>query len=153
MGATAGVAQAESVRLAAQADLIVSGDAHLLDLKSFKGIEIEMTMTLGPPAPGMAAVGIQGKVPAYPKAAADVGQGGLVMLRAFVDVDGSVREVSVDGAASTVAADSDFARNSVAAAAQWKFQPAVKDGKPVPGWVMVPVRFEPPTNRKAGDES
>jgi len=26
--------------LAAQADLIVSGDAHLLDLKSFQGIEI-----------------------------------------------------------------------------------------------------------------
>ena len=120
---------------------------------SFKGIEIEMTLALGPPAPGMAAVGIQGEVPAYPKAAADAGQGGLVMLRAFVEVDGSVREVSVDGAGSTVAADSDFARNSVAAAAKWKFQPAMKDGKPVPGWVMVPVRFEPPADQQAGDES
>lgn len=32
--------QALAAALAAQADLIVSGDAHLLDLKSFQGIEI-----------------------------------------------------------------------------------------------------------------
>jgi putative PIN family toxin of toxin-antitoxin system len=32
--------QVLAAALAAQADLIVSGDAHLLDLKSFKGIEI-----------------------------------------------------------------------------------------------------------------
>ncbi|GAB2662045.1 TonB family protein [Arenimonas aestuarii] len=120
---------------------------------SFKGIEIEMALTLGPPAPGMAAVGIQGEVPAYPKVAADAGKGGLVMLRAFIEADGSVREVTVDAAGSTVAADSDFARNAVAAAAKWTFQPEMKDGKPVPGWVMVPVRFEPPTSQAAADES
>lgn len=32
--------QVLAAALAARADLIVSGDAHLLDLKSFKGIEI-----------------------------------------------------------------------------------------------------------------
>ncbi|MBL8398580.1 MAG: putative toxin-antitoxin system toxin component, PIN family [Candidatus Accumulibacter sp.] len=32
--------QVLAAALAAQADLIVSGDAHLLDLKSFRGIEI-----------------------------------------------------------------------------------------------------------------
>lgn len=35
--------QVLAAALAAQADLIVSGDAHLLDLKSFQGIEIIAT--------------------------------------------------------------------------------------------------------------
>jgi putative PIN family toxin of toxin-antitoxin system len=35
--------QVLAAALAAQADLIVSGDAHLLDLKGFKGIEIVTT--------------------------------------------------------------------------------------------------------------
>jgi len=35
--------QVLAAALAAQADLIVSGDAHLLDLKSFNGIEIVAT--------------------------------------------------------------------------------------------------------------
>jgi len=94
---------------------------------------------------GMGASGIQGSAPAYPKAAADAGQGGLVMLRVLVGADGQAQEVEVDAEKSTVPADSELAQSAVEAAGKWTFQPGVKDGKYVPGWVMVPVRFEPPT--------
>ena len=94
---------------------------------------------------GMGASGIQGSAPAYPKAAADAGQGGLVMLRVLVGADGQAQEVEIDAEKSTVPADSELAQSAVEAAGKWTFQPGVKDGKYVPGWVTVPVRFEPPT--------
>lgn len=98
---------------------------------------------------GMAESGIQGTAPAYPKASADAGQGGVVMLRVLVGTDGQAQEVEVDAEKSTVPADSELARSAVDAAGKWNFQPAVKDGRTVPGWVMVPVRFEPPTKPQA----
>ncbi|WP_374601168.1 TonB family protein [Arenimonas sp.] len=111
---------------------------------SFKGIEIEMTMTLGPPAPGMAAVGIEGEAPAYPEAAANAGEGGMVMLNVLVGLDGRAEEVRFVPEKSTVAEDSEIARNTMQVAAGWKFQPGVEDGKPVRRRVLVPVRFDPP---------
>lgn len=111
---------------------------------SFTGIEIELSVEMGPPAPGMAAVGIAGPAPDYPKAAADAGQGGTVMLKVLVGTDGAAREVQFVADKSTVAADSELARNSVDAALKWTFEPRREDGKPVEAWVMVPVRFEPP---------
>lgn len=102
------------------------------------------------PPPGMAGEGIQGQVPAYPEAAAQAGEGGMVMLKVLVGTDGSAREVQFVADKSTVAADSEIARNTLQVAGDWKFQPARENGKPVEGWVMVPVKFEPPA-KKATD--
>ncbi len=111
----------------------------------FKGIEIELAFTAGPPPAGMAAIGIEGEVPAYPEAAAAAGEGGMVMLRVLVGTDGSAREVHYVPEQSTVPADAEITRNTLQAARGWKFSPAIKDGQPVEGWVLVPVKFEPPS--------
>lgn len=97
-----------------------------------------------PRGDNMDVAGIQGQAPAYPKAAADAGQGGMVMLKVRVGTDGSAREVQFVADKSTVAADSEIARNSIDAAATWTFKPQLQDGKPVEAWVLVPVKFEPP---------
>lgn len=112
---------------------------------AFTGIEIELALTLGPPAPGMAAVGIAGPAPAYPQAAADAGKGGVVMLKVRIGTDGSAREVHFVAEKSTVAADSEIARSSIEAASKWSFEPRRENGKPVEAWVLVPVKFEPPS--------
>lgn len=116
----------------------------------FEGVAIELSVVMGPPAEGMAAVGIEGNVPAYPKAAANAGEGGLVMLRVLVGVDGKPQEIEFDAAKSSVPVDSALIKSTMDAAAGWTFQPQLMDGKAVPGWVMVPVRFEPPTVDQAG---
>ena len=111
----------------------------------FKGVEIELSFTAGPPPAGMAAIGIEGEVPAYPKAAAEAGEGGMVMLRVLVGTDGAAREVHFVPEKSTVAADAEITLSTLEVARGWKFSPAMKDGQPVEGWVLVPVKFEPPS--------
>jgi TonB family protein len=112
---------------------------------SFTGIEAELKLSLGPPAPGMAAVGIQGEVPDYPETSADAGEGGMVMLKLLVGADGSVQEMQYVAESSTLPEDSTLVRSTMDAAAKWKLDPPTKDGKPGSGWVLVPVRFEPRT--------
>ena len=110
----------------------------------FTGIEAELTLSLGPPAPGMAAVGIQGEVPDYPAASSDAGEGGMVMLKLLVGADGSVQDMQYVAESSTLPEDSALVRSTMEAAAKWKLDPPTKDGKAVSGWVLVPVRFDPP---------
>jgi len=111
---------------------------------TFKGLAVRLHVSSGPPAPGMAADGIEGEVPRYPAQAAKAGEGGLVMLRIRVGTDGVPRELQFVPEQSTVPEDSALVRSSLEVAAKWKFQPGVLDGEPVEGWVLVPVRFEPP---------
>lgn len=110
---------------------------------SFTGIEVELKLSLGPPAPGMAAVGIQGDVPHYPDASADAGEGGMVMLKLRVGSDGSVQELQYVAESSTLPEDSALVRSTLDAAKEWRIDPPIQGGKPVAGWVLVPVRFEP----------
>lgn len=110
----------------------------------FKGIAIELQVSAGPPPPGMAAVGIEGAAPSYPEQAAKSGEGGLVMLKIRVGSDGIPRELQFVPEKSTVPEDSELVRSTLEVAAKWKFQPDVRDGEPVEGWVLVPVRFDPP---------
>ena len=116
----------------------------------FTGIQVEMRLALGPPAPGMAAVGIAGGVPAYPAAAAEAGEGGVVMLKLLVGTDGRVRELAFVPEKSSLPAESELVRSTLETAASWTLEPVLKDGKPVEDWVMVPVRFEPPAGAPAG---
>lgn len=112
---------------------------------SFKGLEAELTLSLGPPAPGMAAVGIRGDVPHYPEASSVAGEGGTVMLKLLVGPDGSVQDMLYVAESSTLPEDSTLVRSTMAAAAKWKLDPPTREGRPEAGWVLVPVRFDPET--------
>lgn len=74
--------------------------------------------------------------PVYPELAIRARVTGQVLLRVDIDEEGLVRNVAVfrghpllDGAA-------------VAAVKQYKYRPTLKDGKPVPVTIMVPVEFK-----------
>jgi TonB family protein len=119
----------------------------------FKGLAVDFRVSSGPPAPGMAAIGIEGAVPPYPEQAAKAGEGGLVMLKVLVGTDGSARELQFVPEKSTVPEDSELVRSTLEVAAKWKFQPGVRDDEAVEGWVLVPVRFDPPAKAAGPDEA
>lgn len=65
---------------------------------------------------------------------------GRVVLRILVLVDGSVARVEVAVSSGSSVLD----ETAVAAARNWKFAPATRDGQPIESWVMIPVRFVVP---------
>lgn len=77
--------------------------------------------------------------PKYPKSALDQGIGGEVMLKVQVLPDGSVGEVLVESAVPAGV----FEKVALEAARTWKFNPQRRNGNPVVGWVLVPVKFSP----------
>ncbi|MCH6485268.1 TonB family protein [Pseudoxanthomonas sp. LH2527] len=93
-----------------------------------------------PLAPGDVPVPIPGQTPApeYPAAAMRNGDQGTVMVRVEVGADGV--PTSVDVAQRSGSRDLD--RAAVTAVRQWRFQPAQRDGQPVPGAVTVPIDFK-----------
>nr|WP_298132328.1 energy transducer TonB [uncultured Pseudoxanthomonas sp.] len=93
-----------------------------------------------PLAPGDVPVPIPGQTPApeYPAAAIRNGDQGTVMVRVEVGADGV--PTSVDVAQRSGSRDLD--RAAVTAVRQWRFQPAQRDGQPVPGAVTVPIDFK-----------
>ena len=85
--------------------------------------------------------------PRYPAAALETKTSGKVVLRVLVGADGSVKDVLVDESVPAGVFDA----ASIEAARKWRFNPAIKDGQPVDGWVRVPVEFEwePPEEPEA----
>lgn len=85
--------------------------------------------------------------PRYPAAALETKTSGKVVLRVLVSADGSVKDVVVDESVPAGVFDA----ASIEAARKWRFNPAIKDGQPVDGWVRVPVEFEwePPAGPEA----
>lgn len=77
--------------------------------------------------------------PKYPAEAIKKGQQGDVMLRVTIDAGGHVTGVAVDPAMTTAATVLQTA--AIRAAADWKFAPGMKDGRPVGGVVEIPVNF------------
>lgn len=75
--------------------------------------------------------------PTYPAAALRVREEGTVLLR--VEVDATGRPVSVEVQRSSRSRDLDRAARD--AVQQWTFEPAIRDGRPVPSTVTVPVDF------------
>lgn len=75
--------------------------------------------------------------PAYPKAAADAGISGKVVLIIDVAADGTVANVEVEKSEPAGVFDA----NALAAVRKWLFKPATKDGKPVGGRIRVPIEF------------
>ncbi|MEN1941650.1 TonB family protein [Luteimonas sp. MJ246] len=78
--------------------------------------------------------------PRYPADAAAAGQDGRVVLKLLVDVEGRVKDVVVEQSEPAGVFDA----VTVEAARHWVLQPAIEDGRPVEGWVRVPVDFEAP---------
>lgn len=75
--------------------------------------------------------------PSYPASAFENNQSGEVVLRVEVDAQGRVSDVRVLSATNPGVFDA----ASIAAARQWTYRPAMKDGKAVAGAVRIPVNF------------
>lgn len=75
--------------------------------------------------------------PKYPVQAAQSGVAGKVVLLIDVAADGRVTGVQVEEATPPGV----FEANAVAAAWQWRFEPELRDGRPVAGRQRVPVTF------------
>lgn len=76
--------------------------------------------------------------PVYPKDAFDKALSGAVMLRVEVGADGRATDVTVISSQPQGV----FEAAAIAAAKQWTFTPAMKDGKAVAGAVKVPIWFD-----------
>lgn len=76
--------------------------------------------------------------PEYPDQARRTGTQGRVVLRLLVDEHGHARHVSVLEAMP----DGMFEQCALDAVARWSFTPGQRDGRPVPTWVHLPLRFD-----------
>lgn len=78
--------------------------------------------------------------PQYPVAALRAGESGTVVLRVAVGIAG--RPGEIDFARSSGSRELDNAARD--AVEQWRFEPALRKGKPVASVVEIPIDFEPP---------
>jgi len=86
--------------------------------------------------------------PAYPKESIVNKEHGLVMLKIQVDTQGNVKTIDYDAKHSTTTSTA-LIKAASDAAAQWRFSPATRNGKPIESYAQVPVQFdlnELPTN-------
>lgn len=79
--------------------------------------------------------------PEYPSAALRARASGDVVLRIEVGTDGRPSDVAVVGSSRNRALD----RAAVQTVRRWRFEPALRDGVPVPATVQQVIRFEPPS--------
>lgn len=75
--------------------------------------------------------------PEYPDALRREGREAIVRVGCLIGEDGRIKDVGV----LRPDADSSFAPHAVEAVRQWKFAPAMRDGKPIAMQIMVPIRF------------
>ena len=78
--------------------------------------------------------------PHYPAAAIRNSEQGTVMLLVQVHADGTVGRIAYDPPHSTTTS-ADLIAAASTAARQWRFNPQLKDGKPIEGYARVPVKF------------
>ncbi len=76
--------------------------------------------------------------PEYPRSARRLGQEGVVWLRIRVDGEGIPCEVVIHSGSGHAALDA----AALAAAKNWRLRPALRDGRPCEGLLLVPVRFQ-----------
>ena len=76
--------------------------------------------------------------PVYPEKAKKAGVQGKVILQSVIREDGTVGEIKV---LKAPAKDMGFVEAAVAAVRQWRYRPAMKDGKPVPVYFTIVVSF------------
>ena len=78
--------------------------------------------------------------PIYPEEAVKNKQSAELTLKVLVDEHGTPQSVDIEHT-DPPAAEKTFAKASIDAVMQWRFNPAIKDGKPHEGWVRVPITF------------
>lgn len=76
--------------------------------------------------------------PAYPELARRRGQEGVVSIRCQIDPAGRVINAAIAQSSGFRLLD----EAALKSLRQWKFSPALKDGAPIAGSVVVPVRFQ-----------
>lgn len=76
--------------------------------------------------------------PGYPAREHRLGVEGVVEVRAEVDASGAVVSVEVAATSGSAALD----RAAVGAVLRWRFEPALREGVPVPDSVRLRIRFE-----------
>lgn len=79
---------------------------------------------------------LEGPHPEYPESARDARIQGAVVMRVIILADGSVRDVEVIRGLPL-----GLTKAAVAAVRQWRFQPAILDGRPVAVSYFLTVRF------------
>ena len=75
--------------------------------------------------------------PRYPPQALRRREEGEVILRVLVDVNGDPSTIEVEKTSRSRLLD----RAAMDAVKNWKFNPGLKNGQPVAGWVLVPISF------------
>lgn len=83
---------------------------------------------------------VSAPAPDYPAAALRAGASGEVVLRIEVDAGGRPAEISVVSSSR----NRDLDRAALRAVRRWRFEPALRDGQPVPGTVQQSIRFDVP---------
>ncbi|MCS6924834.1 MAG: energy transducer TonB [Candidatus Binatia bacterium] len=76
--------------------------------------------------------------PPYPLLARRMGAQGVVVLRVFVQANGTVGEVTVSQSSGFSILDESAVKT---VRERWRFVPARLDGRPIASWVEVPIRF------------
>ena len=111
--------------------------------------ESPMTPALAPDAKPIAKAPASGRtrdaspiassqvLPKYPASALRAGETGTVLVMASIDRNGVPIDVTLDDRSG----NREFDRSALQAVRQWRFQPALRDGKPVAATVRVPVEF------------
>lgn len=73
----------------------------------------------------------------YPSRAIELNQQGEVLVRIRLDTEGGAVEILLHRSSGHVLLD----QAALTAVRGWHFLPALRDGRPVPCWVEIPVRF------------
>jgi protein TonB len=76
-------------------------------------------------------------LPEYPAEALKAGIEGLVLVQAYIGLNGEAERVGIKTSSGNIELDQSAAR----AVAQWRFAPATQNGAALASWFEVPVRF------------
>jgi len=100
-----------------------------------------VTPPVAPPRPAVITkpVPVKQVKPKYPESARTVGAAGRVVVRVVVGTNGKVKAVAVISSFGNPACE----EAALAAAKQWEFTPAMKDGVPFEQNISIPFDFKP----------
>jgi len=118
--------------LAGRARITMEGEEMAEPQSTEEPTRKETDVSLSKPTP----VVVRSIMPEYPENARREGIQGTVFVRVLVDTTGRVAEA---GVFTSVHPALDSA--AVAAARQWRFKPAEMRTRPVPQYVVIPVKF------------